>query len=146
MGLAQHETPRIVVPLIGSNSVALRGLNLDDFSALLVDHLEPVSKIADLYAQHKNSVFSNKAFQGFIIGIAKDFPTIVSEVISMSADEPDAKTIKLSTGLQISCLTAIMKLTVEEAGGLGNLFAQLGSLGRGVLGPALAELGEKQAA
>ncbi len=141
MGLAQHVTPRMIVPLLDGNSVSLRGLNLDDFSALLVDHLEPISKIAELYAEHKNSVFSNKAFQGFLIGIAKDFPSIVMEVISMSSDEPDAKGVRLATGLQISCLTAIMKLTVEEAGGLGNLFAQLGALGRGVIGPALAELG-----
>lgn len=144
MGLAQHQTPRIIVPLLGENTVALRGLNLDDFSALLVDHLEPVSKIADLYAEHKNSVFSNKAFQGFIIGIAKDFPAIVTEVISIAADEPDEKP-KLSTGLQISCLTAVMKLTVEEAGGLGNLFAQLAALGRGVIGTVASELGGPQA-
>jgi hypothetical protein len=145
MGLAQHVTPRIVIPLLEGNTVSLRGLNIDDFSALLVDHLEPVSKIAELYAVHKNSVFSNKAFQGFLIGIAKDFPLIVSEVISMSADEPEARDVKLSTGLQISCLTAIMKLTAEEAGGLGNLFAQLGALGRGVFATVADELGGTQA-
>lgn len=133
MPLSAHSTPRIEVPLLGGNSVSVRGFNLDDFMALMPNHLEELSKVAALYAQHKNSVFSNKAFQEFILSIAGGFPGIISEVISIASDEPDTKNVRLSTGLQISVLSAIMKLTVEEAGGLGNLFAQLRVLGANVV-------------
>jgi hypothetical protein len=142
MALRDHVTPRIVVPLLGDNSVAVRGLNLDDFTFLLGEHLESVSKIAELYTAHKNSIFTAKPFQEFILAIAKDFPGVVSEVISIAADEPDVKDVRLGMGLQIGVLNAVIKLTMEEAGGLGNLFAQIRGIGAGL--PPAAAQGEKQ--
>lgn len=139
MPLMAHKTPRIVVPLLDDNTVAVRGFNLDDFMLMIPNHFEELSKIAVLYAQQKEAVFSNTAIQSFIIAIAKDFPGIIMEVISIAADEPEAKDVKLSTGLQMTVLTAIMKLTIEEAGGLGNLFAQFRDLGANVAA-AQAEL------
>lgn len=133
MPLSAHVTPRIVVPLLDGNDVAVRGLNLDDLTALMPEHFEAVSKIAVLYGQHKQSVFSSKAFADFVISIARDFPNIIAEVISIASDEPEAKKVKLGSGLQISVLSAVLKLTVEEAGGLGNLFGQLQTLGQNVL-------------
>lgn len=143
MALRDHVTPRIIVPLIGDNSVAIRGLNLDDFTFLLGEHLEAASKIAELYTQHKNSIFSTKPFQEFVLSIAKDFPGLVSEVISIAADEPDVKDIKLGLGLQLSVLNATIKLTMEEAGGLGNLIAHLRAVGAGVFAKA-AEAGDQK--
>lgn len=130
MPLIAHQTPRIEVPLIGGNSVSVRGFNLDDFAALMPSHFEAISKVAALYAEHKQSVFSSKAIGDFIMSSASAFPGLVSEVISIASDEgPEAKGVKLGSSLQISVLTAIVKLTVEEAGGLGNLFGQLRVLG-----------------
>jgi hypothetical protein len=129
MPLIAHQTPRMVIPLLDGNDVAVRGFNLDDFAALMPDHFEAISKIAALYAEQKSSVFSSKAIGDFIMASASAFPNLVSEVISIAADEPDAKHVKLGTSLQISVLSAIVKLTVEEAGGLGNLFGQLRALG-----------------
>lgn len=139
MPLMAHKAPRIEVPLIGDNTVSVRGLNLDDFMTIMPQHVEGLSKIAELYAKHKEAVFSSKATTDFLIAVAKDFPGIVMEVISAAADEPEAHKVKLGTGLQLAVLTAIMKLTVEEAGGLGNLFARLRDLGANVLA-AQAEL------
>lgn len=141
MALIDHVTPRMVVPLLAGNTVSVRGINLDDFMALLPNHMEAVSKIAALYAQHKQSVFSPKAFEAFLLATAHGFPGLVSEVISIAADEPDTKHVKLGTSLQISVLSAVMKMTVEEAGGLGNLFAQLRDVGARVLA-VRAELGD----
>lgn len=129
MPLSAHQTPRMIVPLLNGNDVAVRGLNLDDFAALMPSHFEAISKIAALYAEHKQSVFSSKAIGEFIMSSAVTFPGLVSEVISIASDEPDARNVKLGTSLQITVLTAIVKLTVEEAGGLGNLFGQLRELG-----------------
>lgn len=141
MALRDHVTPRHNIPLVDGNSVDVRGLNLDDFSALLGNHLEAASKIADLYAKHQKSIFSKKPFQEFILSVAKDFPGFVSEVISAAADEPDAKSVKLSIGLQLAVLNSVIKLTMEEAGGLGNLIAQLRAVGVGALS-AQADAGE----
>lgn len=129
MPLSAHQTPRIVVPLLDDNTVSVRGINLDDFMALLPNNFEAMSKIAATYAAHKESVFSPRAFTEFLLASATGFPNLVAEVISIAADEPDAKGIKLGTSLQLSVLAAIAKLTIEEAGGLGNLFAQLRDLG-----------------
>lgn len=133
MALRDHVTPRHNIPLAGGNSVDVRGLNLDDFSALLGNHLESAAKIAELYAKHQNSIFSKKPFQDFILSIAKDFPGFVSEVISIAADEPDAKDVKLGVNLQLAVLNAVIKLTMEEAGGLGNLIAQIRAVGVGAM-------------
>ena len=133
MALMDHVTPRITVPLLGDNTMSVRGLNLDDFAALLTEHLEPISKAVALYAQHKQSVFSNSNLHGFVLEVAKDFPALVSEVISIAADEPEAKGKKLGVGFQLAAISAIMKLTMEEAGGLGNLFASLAALVQGAL-------------
>lgn len=131
--LASYQTPRIDVPLGQDQVVSLRGLNLDDFALLLQDHLEPISKAVDLYQQSKQDIYTSKNMQGFILAIVKDFPGLVSEVISIAADEPEAKKVKLGLGFQTSAIAAISKLTLEEAGGLGNLFASLAALARGVL-------------
>lgn len=142
MPLTAHQSPRIEVPLLNNNTVSVRGFNLDDFLALLPQNYEAVSKIAELYAEHKQSVFSSRAFEDFLLLSARTFPGLIMEVISIASDEgPEAKTVKLSTGLQIAVLSAIAKLTIEEAGGLGNLFAQLRDVGAKVM-QAQAELRE----
>ncbi len=139
MPLASHQPPRIIVPLLDGNSVALRGINLDDLMALMPTHFEALSKIATLYTEHQESVFSDRAMTQLILTVANTIPGVIAEVISIAADEPEAKDVRLSTGLQIACIQAILKLTVEEAGGLGNLFAQLRDYGR-IVRDAQAEL------
>lgn len=133
MALRDHITPRITVPLVDGNTVAVRGLNLDDFTLLIGEHFEDVARIAELYAEHKNSIFSSKPFQEMILKTVSKFPRLVSEVISIAADEPDAKDVKLALGLQLAAIHAIIKQTMEEAGGLGNLIAQLRALAPGLV-------------
>jgi hypothetical protein len=131
--LSEYQTPRVDVPLGQDQVVSLRGLNLDDFALLLQDHLEPISKAVQLWQQSKQDIYTSKNMQGFLMSIIKDFPGLVTEVISIAADEPDAKKVKLGLGFQTSAIAAISKLTLEEAGGLGNLFASLAALARGAL-------------
>lgn len=138
MGLMQHQTPRMVIPLLHGNTVAVRGLGLDDFAALLPNHLESMTKIVELYQQHQRAVFTTKSFTDFLIATGKDFPGMMLEVISMAADEPEFAEgrVKLGSGLQVAVLTGIMKMTVEDAGGLGNLLGQLKIVGANVLAAA----------
>lgn len=133
MAAIDYKTPTTEIPFPNGGSMTVRGLNLDDLSALLQDHLEPISKAVDAYRLHKESAFTNANLMTFILTLAKDFPGLVSEVISIATDEPGARNIKFSLGIQVSALAAVSKLTLEEAGGLGNLFATLATLARGVL-------------
>ena len=61
--------------------------------------------------------------------LAKDFPELGAEVISAGADEFDdeatAKARQLPIATQIMALNAIAKLSMEDAGGLGNLLAEM---------------------
>lgn len=140
--LSEYQTARTAVPL-NRKDVMLRGLNLDDFAILLQNHLEAVTKVVENYQRHKDSVFSSSNLQSFLIGSAQEFPGLVSEVISIAADEPEAAKVKLPVGFQMSAISAISKLTLEEAGGLGNLFASLAALGKGVLQNA-SEMSQQQ--
>jgi len=137
MPLSTYVVPRIVIPLGGDNSMAVRGINLDDFTFLLPNHFEAMSKVVALYQTHTESVFSSRAFTDFILAVAKDFPGLLSEVISLSTDEDmaEVRKVKLPMSIQLAALSAILKLTVEEAGGLGNLIGQL----RAAAGKAMAE-------
>jgi hypothetical protein len=141
MGLRKHKTPTQTMPLLEGNTLTVRGLNLDDFTALLTNHLEPMSKAAALYDQHKKNSFSDTSFNNFMLTVAADFPGLVSEVISMcevlspeeeAEADPDEPVPPLGVGFQLTALSSILTLTVQEAGGMGNLFAQLAQLGKGV--------------
>lgn len=129
--LKAYRPPTADVPLNSEISITVRGLGLDDLSHLIANHLDGISKAADLYSRSKADIFATKNMQGFILTLAKDFPGLVSEVISVACDEPDAKDVKLPFPIQLRALTEIVKLTLEDAGGMGNLFATLGSLWQG---------------
>lgn len=116
-------------PIIG----IVRGLNLDDLSYLISNHLEPISQAVELYAKSKQNVYSTKNLHGFVISCASQFPGLVSEVISRAADEPSLREKKLAMSVQLAALNEIVRLTVEELGGLGNLSLVLGNLAKGVL-------------
>lgn len=131
--LASYQTPRIDVPLGENQVVSLRGLDLDDFSVLLQAHLPSITKAAELFRASQRDIYSSANLQSFVLTVAKDFPGLVSEVISIAADEPEAKDVKMGLGFQLAALQAVVKLTLEEAGGLGNLIASLAALSKGAL-------------
>lgn len=128
------------VPLPGDNPpINVRGLGLEDFSVLITDNLAMITEAAERWAAMKNDVYAKSNLQGFILVLARDFPQLVSEVISLAADEPELKGFRLPIGPQMAALTEIARLTLVDAGGLGNLFAVLGSALRGAGGDSLEE-------
>lgn len=133
MSWADYQPPSIEVPLGNGAVGTVRGLNVDDLSALIATHLDTLSEAVALYARSKADVYSQRNLHAFVIAVAKEFPSLISEVISLAADEPTLKGKKLGLGLQVAALDAIVKLTVEEAGGLGNLSLVLGNLAKGAL-------------
>lgn len=133
MALMDHKTTRIEIPLSDKNSFQVRGLDIDDMTHILANYLPAVSKAAELYKQHQESAFSNANFVNLCGVLATDFPGLTMEVISIAADEPEAKNVKIGLGPQIAALQAIFKLTIEDAGNVGNLFATAAAAAKGVL-------------
>jgi hypothetical protein len=133
MSWTDYEAPTADIPLGNGKTGKVRGLNADDLAILLTNHLEPISKAAALYAAAKKDVYTKANLHSFVISCAKEFPDLMSEVISLAADEPSLRTKKIALGVQMTALQEILRLTVEEAGGLGNLSLVLGNLAKGVL-------------
>jgi hypothetical protein len=133
MSWADYQPPTAEVPLGGGAKGRVRGLNVDDLSSLVTNHLESISKAVALYAASKKDVYSTKNLHAFIIQTASQFPGLVSEVISLAADEPSLKGKKIALGVQIAALNEIARLTLEELGGLGNLSLVLVNLAKGAL-------------
>lgn len=133
MSWADYQPPTAEVPLGGGATGTVRGLNVDDLSILIANHLEPISHAVALYAKSQKDVYSKANLHAFVISTASQFPGLISEVISLAADEPALKTRKIAMGVQIAALNEIVRLTLEELGGLGNLSLVLANLAKGVL-------------
>lgn len=141
MSWADYQPPTATVPLGGDATGQVRGLNVDDLSILITNHLPAISKALALYAASKKDVYSTANLQAFIIQTVSQFPGLVSEVISLAADEASLKGKKIALGVQIAAMNEIAKLTLEELGGLGNLSLVLANLAKGALSeyPSLRE-------
>lgn len=136
MALMDHKTARLEVPLSEDNSFSVRGLDIDDITHILTNYLPAVTKAAELWKQHQESAFTNVNFVNMCGVLSTEFPGLVMEVISIAADEPEAKNVRIGLGAQIAALQAIFKLTVEDAGNVGNLFATVAAAAKGALSSA----------
>lgn len=107
----------------------VRGLCLDDMTFLVQRHLGPITRALKLWQESREDVLRTGNVAQFAMTIAKDFPELAAEVISAAADELDegatAKARQLPIAAQIAALAAIARLSVEDAGGLGNLLAEM---------------------
>jgi hypothetical protein len=132
MGLTSYRAPTTNIPLGKDNSFTVRGLGLDDFSVLIANHLSAITQATEAYELFQRSSGKIASMQGFFMILLKEYPGLMSEVISIAADEPDAKNIRLPMAIQTSALSEIGRLTLTDAGGLGNLLAMLATLLKGV--------------
>lgn len=107
----------------------VRGLCLEDMTFLVQRHLGPITKALKLWQESREDVLRTGNVAQFVMVIAKDFPELAAEVISAAADELEegatAKARQLPIASQIAALTAITRLSMEDAGGLGNLLAEM---------------------
>lgn len=142
MGITSYQAATTDIPLPDGpngekNSFTVRGLGLDDFGVLITNNLSAITQAAEAYAIHKAEAGNTASLQGFVLIVLRDFPGLMMEVISVAADEPAAKNKRLPMAVQMAALTEIARLTVIDAGGLGNLLAMLGSALKGVGGDSL---------
>lgn len=128
------------IPLPGDNPpITVRGLGLEDFGLLIENHLAAVTEAAERYAAMKKDIYAKQNLQGFMLVLAREFPSLAAEVISVAADEPELRGFKLPIGPQMAALAEITRLTLMDAGGLGNLLAILGTTLQSVGGDSLVE-------
>lgn len=127
--LADYEIVRVAVPLPGQKQIMVRGLSSDDLTYLISLHLEEIIKAVKLYQESRADILVTGNFSQFIMTIARDFPGVIAEVISAATDSHDeasrATARKLPMPTQMLLMDAIVKLTMEEAGGLKNLLAEM---------------------
>jgi hypothetical protein len=111
-------------------------------TALVVDHLDDMMEITTLYIQSQKDVKAVTNYTELLLLVSKQFPRFVSEVISIVTDTPEIRNVKLGAALQLKILSASLKLTVEDFGGVGNLSALLQKVAGETL-QARGEVGQK---
>lgn len=121
--------PRAAVALPGGKQLMVRGLCADDLALMVSLHLPEITKALELYREKQANVLQTGNLTEFLMTFARDFPAVVAEVISAAADSPSeaGKEIarKLPVTIQLSAINEITRLTMEDAGGLKNLLAEM---------------------
>jgi len=120
-----YKVPTVEVDTGDGQKRPVRGVSLDDISTLVVNHLDTMMEITTLYIQSQKDVLAVTNMTEVVLLAARQFPEFVSEVISIVTDTPELRNVRLPVGLQVRIIQASLKLTVEDAGGMGNLSAIL---------------------
>lgn len=128
MTWTDYKVPTIDVDTGDGKRRPVRGISLEDLSQLIAGHLDDMMEIAVLYIQSQKDVLAGTNMTDVVMIAIRQFPKVVSEVISMVTDTPEMKNVRLPVGLQMKVLQEATKLTVQDAGGLGNLMATLQSV------------------
>lgn len=138
MSLADYQPLRSPVPLGNGNSMDVRGLSLDDVAVLMNQHLVDLERLFDLYEGGVREDAKVLATAQFAIGLTRDAPALVANVIALAAapdgasrDEiaalvPKARTLPMP--VQVEAIKAISLLTFAEAGGAKNFLSSLTNL------------------
>lgn len=125
MTWTDYKVPTIMVPDGQGTDRPVRGLALEDLTDLITRHLDTMMEITTIYIQSQKNALAGTNMTDLVMLVAKEFPAVLSEVISMVTDTPELKKMRLPSGLQYAILDASVRLTIQDAGGLGNLSAML---------------------
>ena len=125
MTWTDYKPPVLMVDAGDGVDRPVRGLGLEDFSQLIVSHLDDLMNMTTLYIQSQKDVFAATNMTEVVMLAVRDFPKMVTEVISMATDTPELRNVRLPAGVQFKIIEATVRLTMEDAGGLGNLSAML---------------------
>lgn len=134
--LSTHTIRTDKVRLSKDNDFEVRAVTFPDLAMLVHGRLPDLIAIVSKYQESQASVkrgvpVDRKTMTDLAIMVARDFPTLAMEMISSCVygetmtDEMRDKIAALPVPIQLDALSKIAKLTVEEAGGLGNLLSDL---------------------
>lgn len=138
MTWTDYKAPTVLIDTGDGQERPVRGLSLEDLSQLVSSHLDEMMEMTTLYIQSQKDVMAATNMTDLVMIAVRQFPKVMSEVISMVTDTPELRNVRLPVGLQIRVVQAAAKLTIEDAGGLGNLSATL----QNVVAGAVAGKGE----
>lgn len=117
------------VPLGKDNEFEVRALTFPDIAAMATTNMPSLIAIVAKYQEAREDVISKQNMGQLATMVAKDFPNLASEIISACIhNEPVTDDIRekvrlLPAPIQMMALLEIARITVEEAGGLGNLMS-----------------------
>ncbi len=143
MPLSAYQPRHATIPLGKNNDFTVRAITFPDLAIMASNHMQSLIAIVAKYQEAKQDVYSTKNIGQLALTIARDFPTFATEIISACIvgetvdDAMREKVALLPAPVQMAAMVEIGKLTVEEAGGLGNLMADL----RAKIEAALADAG-----
>jgi hypothetical protein len=130
-GLSTYETPKAFIPfgLDPNKGMTVRALNLDDLTEMISAHLGPIAEAVELYEKNRADMFAAGNIDRFVITVMRVLPQLSAEIIAVAADEPELTEAagRLAFGIQLRALSEVARMTLEDAGGLKNLFAALAS-------------------
>jgi len=138
MGLKDYTPATETIQLPGDDSFVVRGLALRDISALLQLHYDTAEKLFDKYVTAEATSIALAASpdvevpafaasiggtRAVIMDALKTAPRMIADLIACAADEPDAteNILRLPTGIQVSAVEGIIRLTLEAEGGLEKM-------------------------
>lgn len=138
MSLTDYQVPTERIALPRGQEFTVRGLTLFDITHLVQNHIGDLLKAVEIYAREKKPNGTEHIKQVALI-VARDLPHLVAEIISMASEEENQaaardSAARLPSVVQINAMLTVVKLSGEEAGGLGNLFESVAPLLDGLLG------------
>lgn len=130
MPISAYQPRTARIPL-GKTDFEVRPLTFPDIALMANEHMPTLVAIVAKYNEAKEDIYSKKNWTNLAMSVARDFPTFSTEIISACVvGEPvtpeTRKTIALLPApVQMTAMVEIIRMTVEEAGGMGNLVADL---------------------
>lgn len=110
----------------------VRGMNVEDLTYLTTHYFEDMVKALETHglSLSETTLDNRESLAELFLLLVRDFPGLVAEMISRAAEEPDKldQIRRIAFPVQLQLLHAITELTIEDAGGLGNLWAALRTL------------------
>lgn len=129
MGLKNYKPVRHEIVLQGNDPLSIRGLSLEDISALVQHHLPDIEALFELF-ERSGSMSDDESFRKIVIAAVNEAPGFVANVIAMAADEPDAaqEAQQLPGPVQVQALLQIGDLTFKDVGGIKKGMGDIAAL------------------
>lgn len=133
MSLADYKPETRVIPFKGG-SFEVRGITLNDFTALVRTHMPDLEAIFDLGSNvvGGKTELDDDDLTKLILAFTEQAPGLVANLIAMSAGETDEKSVAnamiLPFPVQVKTLFEIADLTFSEVGGVKNAVESVAGL------------------
>jgi hypothetical protein len=120
-------------------SIELRGLALNDVTALIRNHLADLNRLFDMYDDEETRASALAEAARFALTLVQESPAVVAKMIALCSDEPEheATAARLPIPVQVEAVRKIIELTFEEAGGAKKFLDSVTSLVKGIMPQSL---------